>query len=489
MNISLKKITSLLAVSLLALTGFGVVSGPALAGTPKTVCDYEVKDQTDNDHPLATIRLVSPVLNEDNSIHRDDFEEEFTILCDWFGVGTHFNQVYVPFGLTTNLTYRATYPNGQPMAFTQIKLRANKGYSQSNALIEVNGRTIKDTTSAFDGGSVKAMTDSEGYVTFVVKSPTNCEEAGGVLPPAPKKLTDETPHDKSGSALEDCYSQLIPQIVSETVVHTEKTDTVDFVELHYFDSSALAYSAKDVRLSMSVPAVDETNSVATGGVTQVYAPIGSQQTLVVQATNKDNSWARNVPVTVRINLANSGANGKVKAGVYTDDYRGFSSPTYAVNSLSTVLADPTKTAEDQLVLTGTTDAFGTVVFALNNIDTTGEIQPASLTTAVPAMNNVFSRITAEVVGGSVNNPLLEMHYFKPLATSASVTAKARKITVTIKNALNKSAAVSVTGIKKPTVTAPLTVATKTLTFTVKKGKITVKVVVNGKTTSKVFTIK
>jgi hypothetical protein len=83
---------------------------------------------------------------------------------------------------------------------------------------------------------------------------------------------------------------------------------------------------------------------------------------------------------------------------------------------------------------------------------------------------------------------LELHYFKPLPpTSITAVASGRKITVTINNAIGKTSTITITG--RPKVTLKPTVAKKVLAYTVKKGKITVKVVSNGKTVTKVFTIK
>jgi hypothetical protein len=102
----------------------------------------------------------------------------------------------------------------------------------------------------------------------------------------------------------------------------------------------------------------------------------------------------------------------------------------------------------------------------------------------------YSRITATSEGVSSNDPVFEAHYFKPapvLPTSITATASGRTIKVTIKNAIGKTSTITITGRSK--VTVKPTIATKVLSYTVKKGKITVKVVSNGKTLTKVFTIK
>jgi hypothetical protein len=59
--------------------------------------------------------------------------------------------------------------------------------------------------------------------------------------------------------------------------------------------------------------------------------------------------------------------------------------------------------------------------------------------------------------------------------------------VTLTNAKSKKSTISITGLKTASVTP--TVDKKAYAYTVKKGKITVKVVSNGKTLTKVFNVK
>jgi hypothetical protein len=59
--------------------------------------------------------------------------------------------------------------------------------------------------------------------------------------------------------------------------------------------------------------------------------------------------------------------------------------------------------------------------------------------------------------------------------------------VTLTNAKAKKSTITITGVKTSPVTP--TVDKKVYSYTVKKGKITVKVVSNGKTLTKVFTVK
>ena len=472
MTVSIKKLSAITATLMLSLVGIGAISTPAQAAD----CKYPVENQAANDNPKANIRLISPVLTDDNSIRRYDFEGEFTIDCDWFGVGMRFNQVYVPFGLTTNLTFQATKPNGDPLAFTKVTLRANKGYSSSNAAVRVNGIKARPAPStAADGANVIGTTDMNGIVTFVVQSPADCEAYGGTLPAAPANPAADTPNDLNADPSTDCFSQFLPSITGE------KTDSADFIELHYFNPAGLTYTSEGANLDIVAPTLDDTNSILGDGLVQTYAPVGSKQIVVFQATNLDGTFLRNHAVTVKINVANSGANAKITAGLM------------GVSGIAVPLpADATKTAEDQLVLTGTTDAFGNVVFVLNNTDTEGEAKPATKIAPVPTEGAKYATVAAELPGVPATAKTAEIHYFKAVVvpvpvTSMTVVATGRKITVTINNAIGKTSTISITG--KPKVTLKPTVAKKVLTYTVTKGTKKVVITANGKTLTKTFIIK
>ena len=472
----LNKFVAFASTVLLSIVGVGAISMPAQAAD----CPYPVEDQTSNDKPKNNIRLISPVLTDDNSIRRYDFESQFTNDCDWFGVGMRFNQVYVPFGLKTNLTFQATTPAGVPLANTKVTLRANKGYSNSNAAVRVNGIKARPAPSnASDGANVSGTTDINGVVNFVVQSPDDCEAYGGVLPDAPANPGADTPNDKNADPSTDCFSQFLPSITGE------KTDSADFLELHYFDPAALDYTASDATISLLAPTLrledteaGKANAVEVDGRIATYAPVASKQVIAFQAKKENGDYARNQPVTVRINLANSGSTAKTAAGLFANT--GLAMP---------MNADATKTTEDQLVLTGTTDSFGVVVFTLNNSDTVAGAKPATATTA-PAAGSKYARIFAEITGKVNAGTEVEFHYYKAVVvppTSIAITASGRKITVTLTNAKAKKSTIAITGLKTASVTP--TADKKAYAYAVKKGKITVKVVSNGKTLTKVFTVK
>ena len=474
MSLKTNKLIAFAATAALSIVGVGAISAPANAAA----CPYPVENQAANDKPKYNIRLISPSLTDENSIRRYDFESQFTMDCDWFGVGMRFNQVYVPFGLRTNLTFQVTTPTNVPVANQKVTLRANKGYSNSNANVKVNGITARPAPSnASDGANILGTTDVNGIVNYVVQSPNNCEAYGGILPDAPANITQDTPNDRNADPTTDCYSQFLPSITGE------KTDSADFLELHYFDPAGLDFTASDATINLLAPTlrVAETetgkaNAMELDGRMLTYAPIASKQVIAFQAIKGDGSYARNQPVTVRINLANSGSNAKTSAGLF------------GLTGTATALpADATKTAEDQLVLTGTTDSFGTVVFSLNNTDTVAGPKPATATTA-PAAGSKFARIFAGITGKVNTGTEIEFHYYKPVPpTSIAVVNKARKITVTLNYAKGKRSVVTITGLKPVAVTP--TADKKDYSYTVKKGKITVKVTSNGKTLTKVFNVK
>jgi hypothetical protein len=344
--------------------------------------------------------------------------------------------------------------------------------------VKVNGIKARPAPSnASDGANIIGKTDANGVVNFVVQSPADCEEYGGLLPDAPTSPGANTPNDTNADPTTDCFSQFLPSITGE------KTDSADFVELHYFNPAGMDFTASDASISLLAPTLravegptGKANALDSNGILQAYAPTGSKTVIAFQALKANGSYAVNQPVTVRVNLANSGATAKVSAGIFS-----------ATGFVLPLPANASKTAEDQLVLTGTTDAFGVVAFSLINSDTVASAPPKTSTSALPA-GSKFARVYAEITGKvNTGNPV-EFHYYKPIPpTVIAATAVGRKINVTLSYAKGKKSSISITGLKAVSVTP--TVDKKVYTYVVKKGKITVKVTSNGKTLTKVFTVK
>jgi hypothetical protein len=224
------------------------------------------------------------------------------------------------------------------------------------------------------------------------------------------------------------------------------------------------------------------------GFRQAYVQTGSAVNLVYKVTDDNGKPLANTQVKLHVNKAYSAS----KAGM-TD---------------GTNATDPAKDStqgNDQLLLTGTTDGFGFVLFALKNTDKKGEPIPASLTTPVPTTNGVFSQIYPEISGQATDiADMVEFHFIgeeivpvAPASTAISVKATTSKatvkgktvysITVAIANASGKTAAISITGNKK--VTEKISVANQAFKYTVTAGKKTVSVVIAGKTYTSTVTVK
>ena len=413
-----KKAVTIAIAFLLAFAG-GVATQTARAAD----CPYPVADPTANDHPKDTIRLISPVLTDDNSIHRYDFESQFTLDCDWFGVGMHFNQVYVPFGLKTNLTYHVTNPAGVPLVNTTVTLRVNKGYSNSNAAVRVNGIKARPApANASDGARASATTDVNGNVTFVINSPDDCTTYGGVLPPAPARIDSDTPNDRNADPSTDCFSSIIPEVSGE------KTDTSDWLELHYFNSAGLNYSlgsGRNAYQNLQAPVFDDSNSISKPSITQAYTPMGYNQIVSFKFNDAEGNYIRNQSVKIKINSPGSGGNAVVSAGIYGQDGYGDSVLTTSSNG-------------GELVLTGMTDAFGSIAIFLKNSDSVGEAKPATLTSPVPTSNQKYASISAQVLTNITLGKSLELHYVaglklpgQALFAPSNVSAVANGLSVTV----------------------------------------------------------
>ena len=180
-----------------------------------------------------------------------------------------------------------------------------------------------------------------------------------------------------------------------------------------------------------------------------------------------------VPFKLHVNKGFSNSNAKVTNGTTATD-------TSIDNS----------GAMDQALWTTTTDAWGNASFLLTNTDTTGEAKAATTLGAILGAINggKFSQMLPEVATVDTAD-VLDLHFFKAVVpTRVTFTSSGRVVKVTVVNGKSQRATITITGLKKTIKTAASDRAT-TYKFTVKKGKKTVKVVVNGVTFTKTITIK
>ncbi len=188
-------------------------------------------------HP--TIRLVSPVLDDTNSIHRDDLEKTFSVDNNWYAKGISFRQAYVPTGSTINLVYKVTDDNGQALANQTVKLHVNKAYSKSNAKM-TNGKVAtdpkKDSSQGNDQALLEGTTDGYGFVVFSLKNTDTKGEAAAATTAAGVN------NDPTKGAV---FSQIFPEIAGPTA------DVADMTEFHFVGSPAGAASSISISTSAS----------------------------------------------------------------------------------------------------------------------------------------------------------------------------------------------------------------------------------------------
>ena len=484
MNIKAKKVLVSLAAMVTVLALSSAVSAPAIAA---------------GDPPQdAVIKLISPVLTADNTSEAATNQKEADkwVANTWFGTGLVYQRAFVPTGSTVVLTYHVTDKDGKILVGQDVKLRMNKGYCVCTAKVQVDDKVTAGfhKPESADQAQVTHKTDAFGNVSFVVKSLYK----PGTGEPEPESMTAEP--DFGPKKLNDLHSQFLPEIAGEKPDHSVIT------EFHYYDpKSPTVQPATKPTIRLVSPVLDDANSIhrtdlektfsidntwyAKGiGFRQAYVQTGSAINLVYKVTDDNGKALANATVKLHVNKAYSAS----KAGI-TD---------------GTTATDPAKDSSqgnDQAVLTGTTDGFGYVLFALKNTDKKGEPIPASLTTPTPTTNGVFSQIFPEVTGAATDiADMVEFHFIgdaavaaAPASTAVSVKATASKatvkgktvfsMTVAIANASGKSAAISITGNKK--VTEKISVANQAFKYTVTAGKKTVSVVIAGKTYTSTVTVK
>ena len=286
----------------------------------------------------------------------------------WFGSGLIYQRTFIPVSSTINLTYLITDKNGAPLANTPVKLRVNKGYSQSTSIIEVDGiRTKGVDKPPADQALVTHVTDAFGYVSFEVK---NLDQAP-MGEPEPDSLTSAPKISEDG--LNDLHSQMLLQIAGEKPDHSVIT------EFHYYiPKKTIAYSTTNPSIKLVAPILNEKNSISLGTNSKaIYAPTGSS-TIVAYKVSDDNG------------LALPGATVQIKVGTST--------------------------------LSAVSDAMGYAVFTIKDAHTKGETKPATMTTKPPTSGAVLLSISPTIVGSSsVVADNLQIHYYTATPTKAAPT--------------------------------------------------------------------
>jgi hypothetical protein len=385
----------------------------------------------------SVITLQSPLLDANNTWDAKVNQQmaDGWVAKGWFGSGLVFQVSFAPVGSTINLTYHVTDKVGNPLAFTPVNLRINKGYSEAASIVQVDGVKTKGIDRPpFDQANVIHRTDAFGNVTFAVKN-LDLESSAE---PEPESYTSKPIF--SEDKLDRLHSQMLPEVNSEPADHSVIT------EFHYFKPKApIVVPARKPTITLITPKLDSTNSVvnAAKNLKQAYAPLGGDLVVVYKVTGDD---GRAVP--------NKSVNLKVNGGKTT--------------------------------LQATTDAFGYAAFTVKNTDTTPNAAPASPTSAMPTSSKAFVNLTPEIAGTApVSAENVEFHYYRGVTTSVAKSGKDFVVSVAIAGAAGKSATVAVTGAKNASV--KINSALQVVPVNVTAGAKTVTVTIDGKAyTSKVL---
>jgi hypothetical protein len=242
-----------------------------------------------------TIRLVSPILDDTNSIHREDLEKQFSLDNSWYAKGIGVRQAYARVGSAINLVYQVTDDNGKALPNSIVKLHVNKAFSGSKAAM-TDGTTAtdpkKDSTKDNDQALLTGTTDGFGFVQFSLK---NTDKKGAPVPATPTTAVPKT---------DALFSQIYPEISGQA------TDIADMVEFYFFGEEAAVVLPTAV-----VTTVEASASKSTVKGKTVY----SITVAIANASGKSASISITglKKVTERISVANQAFKYTVTAGVKT----------------------------------------------------------------------------------------------------------------------------------------------------------------------------
>ena len=388
----------------------------------------------------AVITLQSPVLDQTNTSDARSNQQmaDGWVAKGWFGKGLVFQVSFAPVGSTINLTYNVKDKDGKPLPFTRVNLRINKGYSEAQSIVEVDGVKTKGIDRPpFDQANVIHLTDAFGNVTFALKSLDDVS----LGEPQPDSYTSIPIF--SEDKLDRLHSQMLPEVNSEPADHSVIS------EFHYFTPKApIVVPAASPSITLVTPKLDASNSVinAATKAKQTYTPIGGDLVVVYKVTGDDGKTAvPNKVVTLSVNGGKS-------------------------------------------TLSATTDAFGFAAFTLKNTDTKPNAAPSSATAAMPTVSSAFATLSPSIAG---TTPTIaegvEFHYYRGISTSVTKSGAKFSLAVAIAGAAGKSASVAVTGAKNSNV--KINSAMQVVNVPVTAGAKTVTVKIDGKSYTSKVTVK
>ena len=384
----------------------------------------------------SVITLQTPLLDASNTWDAKGNQQmaDSWVAKDWFGSGLVYQVSFAPVGSTINLTYNVKGADGKPLAFTKVNLRVNKGYSESAAIVEVDGvKTNGQDRPPFDQANVIHLTDAFGNVTFALK---NLDDES-VAEVEPESYTSKPIF--SDDKLDRLHAQMLPEVNSEQGDHSVIT------EFHYYKpKSVVEIPATNPTIKLITPALNDSNSILNAGrsLRQAYAPWGSDLVVVYKVTGDNGKALANKVLTLKSDGGNS-------------------------------------------TLQATTDAFGYAAFTVKSAQGAPIPSPKSPVSALPSKSKSFSTLVPEMSGttaASVDG--LEIHYHRGVSTTVEKTDKGSTLQISVTGATGKTVTVGVTGAKSSKVkidsgvqVIPVKVSpgTKTVTVTIDGKKYTSKI--------------
>lgn len=421
------------------------------------------------------IRLITPQLDDTNTWFDNEFVNQQWVTNGWFAEGFTFRQGWAPAGSTIHFTYLVTDGDThEPLANTNVKLRVNKGYSLANSIVTVNGQGPTDGVdkAPLDQLQVNALTDSFGFVTFTMVSLDTQDICGEPKPDAWTERGAESDFDCNVSL----YTQIYPEVLGQLI------DIADMTEIHFYkELEDPSYNTSTSTIRVATPVFDEDTSIRRTDLEELftvtndwyadglhfyqkYAPASRKINLTYNVVDDNGDPVANQEVSVAVGKVNSNSTAKLTDGITATD---------------TSIMD-----DDQAVWTGTTDAFGNVLFKVRSTDLTGQAKPATWTDTFLTSDTgaVFSQLYPNIAGFYVVvADMVEFHYYTdPTAakTAIKVTPLKGKISVKISNPHGKSVKITIDG-KKYTKKPGASKTSITYTFKAKKGKHKVVVICNS----------
>jgi hypothetical protein len=240
MSIKTKKVLAGLASAVTVFALSSAASAPAMAA---------------GDPPQdAVIKLITPILTAENTSEADANQKmaDQWVTNGQYGSGLVFQRAFVPVGSTITLVYHVTDKDGKILVGQDVKLRINKGSSNSSAIVQVDEKitTGVHKPKSADQAQVTHKTDAFGNVTFVMKN----LDKPGTGEPEPESMTAKP--NISADGLNDLHAQVLPEIAGE------KSDHSAITEFHYYNPKKKAVQpVTKPTIRLVSPILDDANSI------------------------------------------------------------------------------------------------------------------------------------------------------------------------------------------------------------------------------------